>query len=221
MSRPFWQATSVRNTRTSTVSLPIWKPLSVRDSCKHVHWSMVDCLISMEKLGPNMHLKSEKRRTNWTLSWVSLILLYRPAWPAHSCSLISIFVIYSLENTISLTCCMCFKRLFWPPLRLKNKNWFSAFSSHQFIRRITQVSLSSTSKWKFYNYYRDKYMILYYFPIAQNTVNKTVRDFFIRDVYTCICMRTNFNIFFYLLVWYQSKPKCKYLVLIWLLPLPW
>ena len=32
-------------------------------------------------------------------------------------------------------------------------------------------------------------MILYYFPIAQNTVNKTVRDFF-RGEYACICMRT-------------------------------
>ena len=36
-------------------------------------------------------------------------------------------------------------------------------------------------------------MILYYFPIAQNTVNKTVRDFF-RGIYACICMRTYFNI---------------------------
>ena len=31
------------------------------------------------------------------------------------------------------------------------------------------VACIKTSNWKFYNYYRDKYMILYYFPIAQNT----------------------------------------------------
>ena len=32
-------------------------------------------------------------------------------------------------------------------------------------------------------------MILYYFPIAQNTGNKTVRG-----VFACICMGTYFNI---------------------------
>ena len=37
-------------------------------------------------------------------------------------------------------------------------------------------------------------MILYYFPIAQNTVNKTVRDFSEVYNYACICMRTYFNI---------------------------
>ena len=37
-------------------------------------------------------------------------------------------------------------------------------------------------------------MILYYFPIAQNTVNKTVSIFF-RDVYACICMCSYFTIF--------------------------
>ena len=40
-------------------------------------------------------------------------------------------------------------------------------------------------------------MILYYFPIAQNTVNKTVKDFF-RDVYACICMCTYFTIFLFI-----------------------
>ena len=52
-------------------------------------------------------------------------------------------------------------------------------------RQTTEVDLSVDSLaclqalyWKFYNYYRDKSMILYYFPIAQNTVNKTVSDFF-------------------------------------------
>ena len=37
-------------------------------------------------------------------------------------------------------------------------------------------------------------MILYYFPISQNIVNKTVKDFF-RDVYACICMCTYFSIY--------------------------
>ena len=39
-------------------------------------------------------------------------------------------------------------------------------------------------------------MIIYYFPIAQNTVNKTVSDFF-RDVYACICMCTHLTIFLF------------------------
>ena len=39
-------------------------------------------------------------------------------------------------------------------------------------------------------------MILYYFPIAQNTVNKTVSDFF-RDLNTCLCMCTYFTIFLF------------------------
>ena len=43
---------------------------------------------------------------------------------------------------------------------------------------------------KFYNYYRDKFMVLYFLPIAQNTaVYKTVRDFFLQRcimlVYVC------------------------------------
>ena len=43
-------------------------------------------------------------------------------------------------------------------------------------------------------------MILYYLPIAhvaQNTGNKTVCDFFFRDVYACICMCTYFTIFLF------------------------
>ena len=40
-------------------------------------------------------------------------------------------------------------------------------------------------------------MILYYCSIAQNTVNKTVSDFFFRDVYACICMCTYFTIFLF------------------------
>ena len=41
-------------------------------------------------------------------------------------------------------------------------------------------------------------MILYYFPIAQNTVNKTVSDFFFfRDVNACFCMCTYFTIFLF------------------------
>ena len=39
-------------------------------------------------------------------------------------------------------------------------------------------------------------MILYYFPIAQNTVNKTVSDFF-RGVCAFICLRTYLNIFLF------------------------
>ena len=39
-------------------------------------------------------------------------------------------------------------------------------------------------------------MILYYFPIAQNTVNKTVSDFFFRDVNACM-MCTYFTIFLF------------------------
>ena len=37
-------------------------------------------------------------------------------------------------------------------------------------------------------------MILYYFPIAQNTVNKAVGDFFTEVVYAYICMCTYFTI---------------------------
>ena len=48
-----------------------------------------------------------------------------------------------------------------------------------------------TPKWKFYNYYRDKYMILYYFPIAQN---KTFSDFFQR----CICLFAHIFLIFFL-----------------------
>ena len=40
-------------------------------------------------------------------------------------------------------------------------------------------------------------MILYYFPIAQNTVNKTVSENFYRGVYACICMCTYFTIFLF------------------------
>ena len=40
-------------------------------------------------------------------------------------------------------------------------------------------------------------MILYYFPIAQNTVNKTVSENFHRDVYACICMCTYLTIFLF------------------------
>ena len=39
-------------------------------------------------------------------------------------------------------------------------------------------------------------MLLYYFPIAQNTVNKTVSNFF-RDVIACICMCTYSTIFLF------------------------
>ena len=44
-------------------------------------------------------------------------------------------------------------------------------------------------------------MILYYFPIAQNTVNKTVSDFLERSYVALILL------FFYLLVRYQSRLK--------------
>ena len=37
-------------------------------------------------------------------------------------------------------------------------------------------------------------MIFYYFPIAQNTVNKTVSENFYRGVYICMCMCTCFTI---------------------------
>ena len=43
-------------------------------------------------------------------------------------------------------------------------------------------------------------MILYYFPIAQNTVNKTVSEKFYRGVQRCIClyiMCTCFTIFLF------------------------
>ena len=40
-------------------------------------------------------------------------------------------------------------------------------------------------------------MILYYFPIAQNTVNQTVNEKFYRGVYACICMCTYFTIFLF------------------------
>ena len=46
--------------------------------------------------------------------------------------------------------------------------------------------------WKFYNNYRDKYTILYYFYIAQNTVINTVSDFFTG---VCICLYMNVHIF--------------------------
>ena len=40
-------------------------------------------------------------------------------------------------------------------------------------------------------------MILYYFPIAQNTINKTVSENFYRGVYACICMCTYLTIFLF------------------------
>ena len=40
-------------------------------------------------------------------------------------------------------------------------------------------------------------MIRYYFPIAQNTVNKTVSENFYRGVYACICMCTYLTIFLF------------------------
>ena len=51
-------------------------------------------------------------------------------------------------------------------------------------------------------------MILYEFPIAQNTVNKIVSDFFFRDVFwpLSVYVCAHILIFFYLLVSYQSKP---------------
>ena len=64
-----------------------------------------------------------------------------------------------------------------------------------------QVSLSSgpVSNLKFYNYNRDKFMILYFFPIAQNTVNKTVSDF-ISEMYMLVYVCAHILLFFYLLV---------------------
>ena len=44
-------------------------------------------------------------------------------------------------------------------------------------------------------------MILYYFPIAQNTGNKTVGDFFSERSDACICLCTYFTI---LLFYYSS-----------------
>ena len=40
-------------------------------------------------------------------------------------------------------------------------------------------------------------MIFYYFPNAQNTANKTVRDYFFRDVYACLCMCTYLTMFLF------------------------
>ena len=50
-------------------------------------------------------------------------------------------------------------------------------------------------------------MILYYFPIAQNTVNKT-EICFQRSVYACICMCTYMTIFLFtgLIPVYPSPP---------------
>ena len=45
---------------------------------------------------------------------------------------------------------------------------------------------------KFYNYNIDEFMILNYFPIAQNIVNKKVSEIFFSEVY----MSTYFTIFF-------------------------
>ena len=47
-------------------------------------------------------------------------------------------------------------------------------------------------------------MILYYFPIAQNTVNKTVRDFF-RGVYACKFVQ----LVFVLHMQYMTKFYCN------------
>ena len=56
-----------------------------------------------------------------------------------------------------------------------------------------------TSNRKFYIYYRDKFMILYYFPIPQNTINKTVSDFF-QEMYMLVYVCAHILLFFYLLV---------------------
>ena len=42
-------------------------------------------------------------------------------------------------------------------------------------------------------------MILYYFPIAQNIVNKTVGDFF-SEMYMLVYVCAHIRLFFYLLV---------------------
>ena len=42
-------------------------------------------------------------------------------------------------------------------------------------------------------------MILYYFPIAQNTVNKTVSDF-VSEMYLLVYVCAHILLFFYLLV---------------------
>ena len=51
-------------------------------------------------------------------------------------------------------------------------------------------------------------MILYYFPIAQNTGNKTVCDFF-SEMYMLVYVCAHILLFFYLLVWYKSSKKKK------------
>ena len=43
-------------------------------------------------------------------------------------------------------------------------------------------------------------MILYYFPIAQNTVNKIVSDFFQR----CKCLFMNVHIFYYFSIYWSD-----------------
>ena len=43
-------------------------------------------------------------------------------------------------------------------------------------------------------------MILYYFPIAQNTGNKTVSDFFQR----CKCLFINVHIFYYFSIYWSD-----------------
>ena len=44
-------------------------------------------------------------------------------------------------------------------------------------------------------------MILYYFPIAQNTVNKTVSEKFYRGVYACIMY---VHIFYYFSIYWSD-----------------
>ena len=53
-----------------------------------------------------------------------------------------------------------------------------------YLRHLTESSITTTE--------------IYQFPLARNTVNKTVSElFFYRCVYACICMCTYFTIFLF------------------------
>ena len=53
-------------------------------------------------------------------------------------------------------------------------------------------------------------MILYYFPIAQNTVNKTVSDFFFRDVK---CLFMNVHIIYYFSIYWSDTSLALYMTI--------
>ena len=80
---------------------------------------------------------------------------------------------------------VCFQKIDFPFSDImRDRSPTSSLSSGPVLRHLT-------------NYYRNNFMILYHFPIARNTVNKTVSDFF-SEVYMLVYACAHILIFFFL-----------------------